>query len=288
MARVRSRPVGPVAVVVGAVIAGALAGCTSAPAQPPPPSDPPPAVTGAFQQNRSQIESGEVSVLLTVPEGAPPLEVGEMSVRLPGFAPGPARRQDYAVGGGQSVALPAVPGRATCAQRAPGDRPVALIGVPGRSDPVDVVLSDEDGQLAQVAARGCEAARARALVPAAWLPGWTTEGSGADLVPVGTLRLGPVAGRSRVTVAGLGPTPLFDYEIEGAPLVLAPGERVDVVVRLRAARCDAHAVAEDKVGFGPLLTVRAGGGAALRGRVWVAADQRATPLAALEQRCAAG
>lgn len=266
----------------------ALAGCSTAgTATSTPAPDPPPAVTGAFQQNRAQIESGEVSVLLSVPEGAPPLEVGEMSVRLPGFAPGRARRQDYPIGGGQAVALPAVPGRATCAPIARSDRPVAVISVPGRTDPVRVRLSDEDGQLPQVAARECEAARARAAVPAAWRPGWTTEGAGADLVAVGTLRLGPVAGRSRVTVVGLGSTPLFDYEVQGAPLVLAPGESADAAVRLRAARCDAHAVAEDKVGFGPLLTIRAGGGD-LRGRVWVAADQRAAPLAALEQRCAAG
>ena len=267
----------------------ALAGCSTAGPAPsaPPAPDPPPAVSGAFQQNRSQIESGGVSVLLSVPDGAPPLAVGEMSVLLPGFAPGPARRQDYTVGGGQTVALPAVPGRATCAHLARTDRPVAVISVPGRSEPVRVRLSDEDGQLRQVAARECEAARARALVPAVWLPGWTTEGSGADLVAVGTLSLGPVTGRSRATVVGLGSTPLFDYEVEGAPLVLASGERADAAVRLRVARCDAHAVAEDKVGFGPLLTVRGGGGD-LRGRVWVAADQRAAPLAALEQRCAAG
>lgn len=285
----RTRLVGVGRTAVTGLVVAVLAGCSSAEPEPAttPPTDPPPAVTGAFQQNRAQLESGEVSVLLSVPDGAAPVTVADLSVRLPGFTPGAPRQQDYTVGGGQTVALPALPGRATCAPLRRGDHLVAVLDVQGRSEPVRVRLTDEDHQLAVVAARECEASRVHALVAATWLPGWTTEGSGADLVSVGTLRLGPVTGRSPVTVAGLGSTPLFDYELEGAPLVLAPGDRVDASVRLRPARCDAHAVAEDKVGFGPLLTVTSGGHD-LRGRVWIAQDRRAAPLAALEQRCAAG
>lgn len=275
------------AAALGALVVVVLAGCSTAPAQPPPVIDPPPAVSGAFQQNRAQLESGEVSVLLSVPDGAPPVTVADLSVSLPGFAPGAPEQQDYTIGGGQSVALPAVPGRATCAPITRRDHLVAVLDVQGRSEPVRVRLTDEDRQLPVVAARECEAGKLHVLVAATWLPGWTTEGSGADLVAVGRLRLGPVTGRSPVTVVGLGSTPLFDYEVEGAPLVLTPGERADVTVRLRPARCDAHAVAEDKLGFGPLLTVTSGG-RDLRGRVWIAADRRAAPLSALEQRCAAG
>lgn len=164
------------------------------------------------------------------------MTVADLSVSLPGFAPGAPRQQDHTIGGGRTVALPAVPGRATCSPLRRGDELVAVLDVADRSGPVRVSLTDEDDQLTVVAVRECEVATVRDPVAATWLPWWTTEGSGADLVTVGTLRLGPVTGGSPVTVAGLGSTPLFDDELGGAPLVLAPGERVDAPVRLRPAR----------------------------------------------------
>ncbi len=259
----------------------ALAGCAPSPS----PADPPPLLTGELRQDRSQVEERAATAVLTAPEGAAPVEVTGLRLLLPGYSGASRSEQSTLFEPGRTVALRSGYGDPDCAQGADG--PVeALLDVEGAPAPVRVVLADPAGRAPALHERECAARRATALAPLAWAPAWRTEGAGADLVSVGPLQVGPVTAGQPVTVETISSTTLFAYAAP-LPLVLAPGESATLEVRLTPARCDLHAVAEDKQGFAPRVTLRVGG-EVLTAPAWVPREQRQVPTGALLQRCGTG
>jgi hypothetical protein len=260
-----------------------LAGCATPPSAPAPDVEPPP-LTGTFGQSRSQLEPRLAKATLTLAEGAAPLEVTALELRVPGFTPAGPTPKDTRFEPGRTIALPAPYGEPDCTADATG-RPVeAVLTVTGAAEPVRVVLDDPADRAGGLRERECAAQRVAELAPLAWQQRWTTAGSGPDLVSVGRLDVGPVTGDAPVTVVGLGATTLFGYEA-ALPVTVAPGERATLEVRLAPARCDPHAVAEDKQGFAPPVVLRVGE-EELTARAWVPLGQRQAALDALSARCA--
>ncbi len=277
----RRRPRRPRLTVAVLLLLGAAA-CTEDPVPVPAPP-----LTGVFEQGRSQVEERTAKAVITVPEGADPVEVTGLELLLPGFTGPGAKARTTTLEPGRTVALEGAYGEATCAGDPQRQQVQVRIAVAGREDPVLVTLDDPDARAGRILQRECAAQRVAALAPLTWQPGWTTRGTGGDLVAVGHLDVGPVTGTEPVTVEGIGATPLFSYAATAAPLTVAPGERASVAVHVTPTRCDPHAVAEDKLGFAPTVTLRVGQ-EVLTAAVWVPREQRAVPLAALAERCAAG
>ena len=270
------------AALAAAALAAALAGC-AAPAAPTTPVEPPP-LTGTFGQSRSQVEPRLAGATLTLAEGAAPVRVTALQLLVPGFTPAGATAKDTRFEAGRAIALPAPYGEPECAADTAG-RPVeAVVTVAGADEPVRVVLDDPSDRAGGLRERECAAQRVAQLAPLAWQEAWTTAGTGPDLVSVGRLDVGPVTGDAPVTVEALGTTTLFGYEA-ALPVTVAPGERATVEVRLVPARCDPHAVAEDKQGFAPPVALRVGD-EELTARAWVPLAQRQVALDALSARCA--
>ncbi|CAA9413885.1 MAG: hypothetical protein AVDCRST_MAG35-1594, partial [uncultured Quadrisphaera sp.] len=266
-----------------ALALAALAGCAAPPA--PAPAAEPPALSGAFGQSRSQLEPRLAKATLTLAEGAAPVEVTALQLLVPGFTPAAPTAKDSRFTPGRTIALPAPYGEPDCAADPAGAPVEAVLTVRGAPEPVRLALDDPSDRAGGLHERECAAARVAELAPLAWQEGWATAGAGPDLVSVGRLDVGPVTGDAPVTVEALGTTTLFGYEA-ALPVTVAPGERATLEVRLVPARCDPHAVAEDKQGFAPPVDLRVGD-EALSARAWVPLEQRRVALDALTARCAA-
>lgn len=266
-----------------AALAAALAGC-AAPTEPTAPPAEPPALTGAFGQSRSQLEPRLAKATLTLAEGAAPVEVTALQLVVPGFTPAAPTAKDTRFEPGRTIALPAPYGEPDCAADPTGTTVEALLTVRGAAEPVRLALDDPSDRAGGLHERECAAARVAEIAPLAWQEGWTTAGAGPDLVSVGRLDVGPVTGDEPVTVEALGTTTLFGYEA-ALPVTVAPGESATLEVRLVPARCDPHAVAEDKQGFAPPVDLLVGE-EVLSARAWVPLEQRRVALDALTARCA--
>lgn len=120
-------------------------------------------------------------------------------------------------------------------------------GEPRRSS---TVAQDRYGNAEAVADRDCaERTLREAAGLAVGMP--QVAGSGADSVLELPVTLTPTGGRSDVRVLGFGSTPLFRQHANSPTdidLRLAGGRPVTLTMRVVPARCDAHALAEDKVG----------------------------------------
>lgn len=294
-------------VVVGAVALLAallMAGCspTSAPDRTAPtsaaPTGAPTGLTADLVQQRPDVELGQIQVELTLDAGAPALDVTGLRLRSSAFpAAEPGERAVTGVGlaSGTTVDLPVVLGQpAACTPEESRDPsgedaaalPAVVVLALGGGSAAEVPLPDAHRYLARAHAEACTSAAAAAVVPTVWDPTWTTAGAGADLRAVGVLHLGPVAAGRTAALDAIGDTPLFRWQLPGGPVRLAAGQSADVTVVLEPARCDPHAVAEDKRGFGPQLQLVLDGAPAVPVRVWVPRSERAVATDALVAACA--
>lgn len=259
----------------------------------------PAGLSGDLVQQRRDVESGAVQVELTLDPEAPAVDVASVRLRTSAF-PDAVRGTAVLVPPGFTIDVPVSLGAPVCSDDTsegvgadasdgatlPATAELALAD----GSTADVALPDAAGYLARIHATACTAQRTAAVVPAAWDPAWTTTGAGADLRAVGVLHLGPVAAGHRVDLREVTSTPLFSWRLRdaAAPVFLGAGQSADLAVVLDPARCDAHAVADDKRGFGPELVLAVDGAAPVRVRAWVPRSDRATATDALLAACAAG
>lgn len=291
-------------VVLGVVVllVGLLAGCSvdrddaAAPATSPSPT----AVQGLsadLVQQRADVELGRIQLELELAEGAAPLDVTGVQLRSAAFHAAAATGRVSAgvrVAAGSVVDVPVALGAAAdCTPQESRDpsgeqaAPLPATAVLTLSDgsTATAALPDAHRYLARAHAEACTAAAAAAVVPARWDPVWTTTGTGADLRATGVLHLGPVAPGGAAALEGIGSTPLFHWRLPGGPVRLEAGQSADVAVVLDPARCDAHALADDKRGFGPQLQLSLDGAPAVPVRLWVPRSDRAVAADALVAAC---
>ncbi|WP_369047318.1 hypothetical protein [Sinomonas sp. P10A9] len=264
-------------------LAGALClgGCsvTAAPKQasnPPASTSPSSAslpLAAAVDQFRDGYASGTIVLQLTDTGGAP-FTVVRAELDDPRFAGGTVWTGSTDFTTGQTTSLPAVAAAPRCS--GPGGTASAGIADPSPDGAPSVVVrladgtgarvaaTDPHGVLARIHTEGCFAA-AVASVAALRLDDELTPGP-TNGTAVLTLRVEPIPvatpphSVSALTLSSVGGTTLLD-EDPAQPwprgVVLAPGKTVRLAVR--PARCDPHAVAEDKVGTLVPLTVAMGG-----------------------------
>lgn len=294
------------AAVAVAVATLLLAGCstTSGPDRLAPstaaPTGAPTGLTADLVQQRSDVELGQVQVELTLDGGAPPLEVTGLrlvSSAFPAAEPGGRALAGLPVAPGAAVDLPVVlGGPAACTPEESRDPsgedapplPATAVLALARGSTALVDLPDAGRYLARAHAEACTRVAAAAVVPARWDPAWTTTGTGADLRATGVLHLGPVAPGGSAVLEGVESTPLFHWRLPGGPVRLEAGRSADVTVVLDPARCDAHALADDKRGFGPQLRLALDGAPAVPVRLWVPREDRAVATDALVVACSGG
>jgi hypothetical protein len=291
-----------VAVVV--VLVALLAGCSGERGTPAPVASSAqvvvPGLSADLVQQRADVELGRIQVRLALADGAAPLDAVDVQLRSDAFPAAAATGRAAAgvqVAAGSAVDVAVVLGApAACTAQegrdpsGEGASPLPATAVLALADGSSATagLPDAHRYLARAHAEACAAAAAAAVVPARWDPAWTTTGSGADLRATGVLHLGPVAPGGAVVLEGIRSTPLFQWRLPGGPVRLAAGESADVVVVLDPARCDAHALADDKRGFGPQLELSLDGAASVPVRLWVAREDRAVATDALVSACSAG
>lgn len=283
------------------VLVALLAGCSGERGTPAPVASSAqvvvPGLSADLVQQCADVELGRIQVELALGEGAAPLDVTGLQLRSDAFpaaaATGPAvagvqvaagSAVDVAVVLGAPAACTPQEGRDPSGEDAP-PLPATAVLTLGDGSTATAALPDAHRYLARAHAEACTGAAAAAVIPARWDPTWTTTGSGADLRATGVLHLGPVAPGGAAALEGIRSTPLFHWRLPGGPVRLAAGESADVTVVLDPARCDAHALADDKRGFGPQLELYLDGAPAVPVRLWVPREDRAVATDALVSAC---
>ena len=263
----------------------AATGCQS-PAQAPAPTGtgPAAALAAAVDQFRDQYAGGGIVFQLTAAAGTDPT-VTRVELIDPRFGPGTVWAGNTVLPGGQTKSLPATLGPALCGAEGDGS-PALRVSL---ADGATALLSaqDQHGVLARVHGERCFADRAGAVVTLG-LEDALAPGPFPDTVAL-RLVVGPPAvggGAAAASPDALRPAVLRSVgsttllaEDSRAPwprdVALVPGSGVAIVVR--PARCDPHAVAEDKVGTliplalevaGQEGVVKAAASPALRGKLY--------------------
>lgn len=316
-----ARPLGVLALACGLCLGGCSIAAVPQRAANPSESSRPPASTSpssapvplaaAVDQFRDDYASGTIVLQLT-DTGGTPFTVVRAELADPRFADGTVWTGSVDFTTGQTTSLPAVAAAPRCpapASTAPSGTESARTAPAGTADPPhdaapSVVVRLADGTerrlaatdphhvLARIQTEGCFTA-AVASVATLRLDDALTQGptTGTALL---TLRAEPVPVASppltatTLTLSSVGGTTLLD-EDPAQPwprgVLLTPGKAVRLAVR--PARCDPHAVAEDKVGTLIPLTVAVGG---VSGVVKVAAPRalRAAIYAFVASACGWG
>lgn len=233
----------------------AATGCTS-PAQVPAPTgtDPAAALAAAVDQFRDQYASGGIVFQLTAPAGTD-TTVTRVELIDTRFGPGTVWTGNTVLPGGQTKSLPATLGPALCGAEGDGFPALRVSLADGAT--ALLTAQDQHGVLARVHGERCFADRAGAAVTLG-LEDALAPGPSPDTVALKLVVGPPTAGGAAGSFPGtLGPAVLRSVgsttllaEDSRAPwprdVALVPGSGVAIVVR--PARCDPHAVAEDKVG----------------------------------------
>ena len=189
------------------------------------------------------------------------------------------RADETSIDPGTSTDLPAVLTASACPGREPFRSTARLDlrradGTLGRTAALPV--QDPFGSILQVHREDCRRAAALAVADLALLEPMRTERRGRALVGLLDLRMTPTGHPGTLTLESIGPTTLLsppkgDTWTIGRQVDAASGPQT-VTLELRAARCDPHAIAEDKLGTVMSLKLQVDGGES--GIVTVAADPR--------------
>lgn len=239
-----------------------LAGCSSgAPATDPSVSTTPGSDIGGLsievRQGRFDVPD-RVLVVAFANEGIAPVTVERAEVRSPALEPGMARTQPFELSPGDRLDV-RMPLTASVCDAGP-DTVVAIdarLGgsTTGGGEPiaVELVPSDPYDTMVRIADRDCLAQSAAAAAAIVLPDRLRVAGAGADARAVIDVRVEPVAsGDAALTIARVLGTTLIGSEAGGSwPVdvhVAAGDGPVTIELPVRPARCDAHAIADDKRG----------------------------------------
>jgi hypothetical protein len=206
-------------------------------------------VAAAVDQFRDEYAAGSIVIQLT-DTGAAPLTVVGAELADPRFADGTAWAGSAELAAGQTLSLPAALAAPRCGAGASDAAPSLRVRLADGTERT-VAAADPHGVLARLHGDQCfaeEAARAVRLRLEDALGAGATAGT-AIVSLVADPPAGPSGVPPRTVLTSVEGTPLLGEDPERPwprALVLAPGARIALVVR--PARCDPHAVAEDKVG----------------------------------------
>ncbi|GAA1056735.1 hypothetical protein GCM10017608_20680 [Agromyces luteolus] len=275
---------------VGVLAAAALTACATG-AGPDAERDAalPDGLTVAVQQGRLDVPQGRL--VLHFENTGEPVTVTAVAVRSPALEPGMDRDEPFALGRGDAIDIRLDLTGSVC------DGDPAAIGVDVRLTAADgaeregtLEPDDPFGTMARIADADC-LAESVAGVAAIELPErLRTTGTGADRRAWIDVRVAPVAsGDGTLSIDGVSATTLIGNE-EGQdwPLgieVAAGDEPVDAALAVRPARCDAHALADDKRGTILPFTVATGDGREGRLEIASGAALKADLYAYYAERC---
>lgn len=238
-------------------LSGGLAGCA-----PPAATGLPDGVTVDVLQGRTDYTSGTL-VIRVVNESSDDLELSTASLKAPGFSGSADWDRGTTVRAGTTVDLRTAVPEADCATEAGSPTVTLGAGSGDRRSAMTVTAGDPLGTLERLHDTACIAtlvdrvARISVGTP-------VVEGAGEASVAVVTLSLEPTGADGSVDVAGISSTPLLKPAEEGAgdqeiwpveATVTAESAPASIPLRIVPARCDPHAIAEDKVGTVLVLSV---------------------------------
>lgn len=274
-----------------------------------PPESPPPPVGPASSdevdlvvevyRTRFDPERGTMQIAVRN-AGATPVTVVSASLDSPALTGPLARDDETTIPAGATRDLPVLLEGARCptSTTAAPDARLEILLADGSTAVVDEPTVDRLGQWAGWLAATCEAAAVDAVVELTLrraperdvLDAGASSVIGLDLIVVGT-----ETADDAVIIESIGGTVLLSVVdgngLRGSSIPIdarvSPGERTVVPVNLTPARCDPHAIAEDKQGTRFPVTVRLDGGAGRAITVIVAADDdvRSGVYDAIRQAC---
>lgn len=208
-------------------------------------------ITASVGQGRVDVSSGRIFVLVANGRDEP-VTVESVAVRTDGFEPGIGKSKPTRFPAGREIAIRLEPTEAVC------EAPVAPItvelDVTTKAGTAHGVLEADDpyGALQRLQDQAC-LAESVAAVAAVELPDHLrSTGAGADRRAVIDVRVRPVGGDGGFRLSGVRGTTLinaeggFNWELD---VDVAATDAPSVIeLPVRPGRCDAHAVAEDKIG----------------------------------------
>ena len=277
----------PLLVAACAVALPALAGCAV-----PTPAGLPDGVTVDVLQGRTDYTSGTL-VIRIVNESAEELVVSSASLDAPGFAEPATWDRGTTVRAGTTVDLRASVPEQDCTEASGSPRVELTTGAGDRRATVAVEATDPLGTLERLHATGCITTLVDRVARISVGPP-VVEGVGAASVAVLPLSLAPTGADGSVEIAGIGSTPLLRPaqdaagDADGWPVTLAvdaASAPVTVPLRIVPARCDPHAIAEDKIGTVLVISVTLSDGTTGDYRLTPSEDIREALLDFVREHC---
>ena len=266
---------------------GGLAGCA-----PAAPAALPDGVTVEVLQGRTDYTSGTL-VIRIVNDSPDDLVVSRASLNAPGFA-GPATwDRGTTVRVGTTVDLRATVPEPDCAEASGTPRVELTTGDGDRRSTVTVEATDPLDTLDRLHSTGCIATLVDRVARISVGPP-VVEGVGTASVAVLPLSLAPTGSDGSVEISGIGSTPLIRPaqdaadDVDGwsvSATVDAASAPVTVPLRIVPARCDPHAIAEDKIGTVLVISVELSDGIAGDYRLTLPEDIREAILDFVREHC---
>lgn len=267
-----------------------LAGCAGAPATLPD------GVAVEVLQGRTDYTSGTLVIRVVNGSGSD-LRLDRARLDWSGFSNPADWERGTTIRAGTTVDLRTPVPEIDCANGTDGDtaKPTADLGFrdDGRRGSVTVAVSDPLSTLERLHRSGCIAADVERVATLSVGPP-RIEGEGRGSVAVVELTIVPTGAAGRVEVGSVSATPLIqpdparntttEYWAVDLAVDAASGPVV-TELRIVPARCDAHAIAEDKVGTVLNLAVRLPDGATGDYRLIPPEDVREALLAFVRSNC---
>jgi hypothetical protein len=214
-------------------------------------------------QGRTDYTSGTL-VLRAINEGTADVTLSGATVSWPGFAEPAEWRKTTTLPAGRTVDLRTpLPGM-NCGTGVDDSSAPTLTVDLGNHSPVVLAVDDPLGTLTRVHGIECVGARVNRVATIDLAAPLRVEGAGADAVAVLTLRFTPTGEDGSVRVSSVASTPLLAPQdgSDSWPLSISVDAATTVStveLRVRPARCDPHAIAEDKIGTVLVLSVHVDG-----------------------------
>ncbi|WP_430645667.1 hypothetical protein [Agromyces sp. GXS1127] len=289
--RVRSAVRAPASLVVAALAVASLVSCGAVAGPGPGPTGDglPEGLSVTVQQGRIDVPQGRL--VLHFENTGEPVTVTALSVVSPALEPGMDRDEPFELDRDDALDIRMDLTGSVC------DRDPTAIGIDVRATTADgtdhegtLEPADPFGTMQRIADADC-LAESVAVVAAIELPGrLRTTGTGAAQRAWIDVTVAPVAsGDGTLAIDRVSATTLIGNEDgQDWPLGLevAPGDApVEVSLAVRPARCDAHALADDKRGTILPFTVATGDGREGRLEIASGADLKADLYAYYAERC---